>query len=106
MYRRFNPWDKEFDGFHSVHLVLTVVSGQYVNQTNFTSSVYVEVEVIGLPRDCAKQKTKIIYRNAINPMWNDALFFQIIFRYVQKIPQIVLLKMCIIAGSWLLCGLA
>jgi phosphatidylinositol phospholipase C, epsilon len=85
MYRRFNPWDKEFDGFHSVHLVLTVVSGQYVNQTNFTSSVYVEVEVIGLPRDCAKQKTKIIYRNAINPIWNDALFFQIIFRYETKL---------------------
>ncbi|XP_065340527.1 uncharacterized protein LOC135939859 isoform X4 [Cloeon dipterum] len=80
MYRRFNPWDKEFDGLHSVHLVLTVVSGQYVSQSNFSSSLYVEVEVIGIPVDCAKQKTKVIQRNAINPIWNDAFFFQIMFR--------------------------
>jgi len=80
MYRRFNPWDKEFDGLHSVHLVLTVVSGQYVSQSNLGSSVYVEVEVIGIPVDCAKQKTKTIPRNAINPIWNDAFFFQIMFR--------------------------
>ncbi|XP_059477759.1 uncharacterized protein LOC132198045 isoform X2 [Neocloeon triangulifer] len=80
MYRRFNPWDKEFDGLHSVHLVLTIVSGQYVSQNNLSSSLYVEVEVIGIPVDCAKQKTKIIQRNAINPIWNDAFFFQIMFR--------------------------
>jgi phosphatidylinositol phospholipase C epsilon len=80
MYRRFNPWDKEFDGLHSVHLVLTVVSGQYVSQTNFGASVYVEVELLGIPVDCAKQKTKTIQRNAINPIWNDAFFFQIMFR--------------------------
>ncbi|RZF45196.1 hypothetical protein LSTR_LSTR009967 [Laodelphax striatellus] len=80
MYRRFNPWDKEFDGLHSTHLILTVISGQYVCQNNFTVSVYVEVEVIGIPADCNKQKTKIIQRNATNPIWNDTFFFQVMFR--------------------------
>ncbi|KAJ9590133.1 hypothetical protein L9F63_016745 [Diploptera punctata] len=80
MYRRFNPWDKEFDGLHSSHLILNVVSGQYVCQNNLTASTYVEVEVVGIPVDCNKQKTKVIQRNALNPIWNDSFFFQVMFR--------------------------
>lgn len=80
MYRRFNPWDKEFDGLHSSHLILNVLSGQYVCQNNLTASTYVEVEVVGIPVDCNKQKTKVIQRNALNPIWNDTFFFQVMFR--------------------------
>lgn len=80
MYRRFNPWDKEFDGLHSSHLILNVLSGQYVCQSNLTASTYVEVEVVGIPVDCNKQKTKVIQRNALNPIWNDTFFFQVMFR--------------------------
>ncbi|XP_046989883.1 1-phosphatidylinositol 4,5-bisphosphate phosphodiesterase epsilon-1-like [Schistocerca americana] len=80
MYRRFNPWDKEFDGLHSSHLFVNVVSGQYVNQTNLQASTYVEVEVVGIPVDCNKQKTKVVQRNALNPIWNDTFFFQVMFR--------------------------
>lgn len=80
MYRRFNPWDKEFDGLHSSHLILSVISGQYVYQTNLTASVLVEVEMIGIPADAAKHKTKVVQRNALNPIWNDTFFFQIMFR--------------------------
>nr|CAD7593769.1 unnamed protein product [Timema genevievae] len=80
MYRRFNPWDKEFDGLHSSHLILGVISGQYVCQSNMASSTYVEVEVVGIPVDCNKQKTKVIQRNALNPIWNDTFFFQVMFR--------------------------
>lgn len=79
MYRRFNPWDKEFDGLHSSHLILNVVSGQYVCQSNLQASTFVEVEVVGIPVDCNKQKTKIVQRNALNPIWNDTFFFQVMF---------------------------
>lgn len=80
MYRRFNPWDKEFDGLHSSNFILNVISGQYLSQNTFTASVQVEVELIGIPVDSCKQKTKIVQRNSLNPMWNDTFFFQVMFR--------------------------
>ena len=80
MYRRFNPLEKEFDGLHTVHLHLTIVSGQFLSPSNYQASPQVEVEVIGIPADCAKQKTRIIPRNALNPMWNETLSFTIQFR--------------------------
>ncbi|KAI4457577.1 phosphoinositide-specific phospholipase c family protein [Holotrichia oblita] len=79
MYRRFNPWDKEFDGLHSCQIVLNIVSGQYVCQTNVNVSTYVEVEIIGIPVDCNKQKTKIVQKNALNPIWNDTFHFRVLF---------------------------
>ncbi|XP_043265479.1 1-phosphatidylinositol 4,5-bisphosphate phosphodiesterase epsilon-1-like isoform X2 [Colletes gigas] len=80
MYRRFNPWDKEFDGLHSAHLTLSIVSGQYVSPTNFVASTYVEVELVGIPIDCAKHKTKVIQSNALNPIWNEKFCFQVMFK--------------------------
>lgn len=79
-YRRFNPWDKEFDGLHSAHLSLSIVSGQYVSVTNFVTSTYVEVELVGIPIDCAKHKTKVIQNNALNPIWNEKFCFQVMFK--------------------------
>ncbi|XP_034937622.1 1-phosphatidylinositol 4,5-bisphosphate phosphodiesterase epsilon-1-like [Chelonus insularis] len=80
MYRRFNPWDKEFDGLHSVHLTLSIVSGQYISPTNLLASTYVEIELVGIPIDCAKHKTKAIQNNALNPIWNEKFCFQVMFR--------------------------
>ncbi|XP_076374836.1 1-phosphatidylinositol 4,5-bisphosphate phosphodiesterase epsilon-1 isoform X2 [Megalopta genalis] len=80
MYRRFNPWDKEFDGLHSAHLTLSIVSGQYVSPTNFVASTYVEIELVGIPSDCAKHKTKVIQNNALNPIWNERFCFQVMFK--------------------------
>ncbi|XP_071630783.1 LOW QUALITY PROTEIN: 1-phosphatidylinositol 4,5-bisphosphate phosphodiesterase epsilon-1-like [Temnothorax longispinosus] len=80
MYRRFNPWEKEFDGLHSAHLSLTITSGQYVSVTNFVASTYVEVELVGIPIDCAKHKTKVIQNNALNPIWNEKFCFQVMFK--------------------------
>ncbi|KRT86875.1 C2 domain containing protein, partial [Oryctes borbonicus] len=79
MYRRFNPWDKEFDGLHSCQIILNIVSGQYVCQSNVNLSTYVEVEIIGIPVDCNKQKTKIAQKNALNPIWNDTFHFRVLF---------------------------
>src|SRR5688572_10557702 len=69
MYRRFNPWDKSFDGLHSLALTLTVISGQFVCPGNHTGSPLIEVEMIGIPVDCCKQKTKLVQRNSLNPIW-------------------------------------
>ncbi|XP_064631376.1 uncharacterized protein LOC135489776 isoform X2 [Lineus longissimus] len=80
MYNRFNPWDKEFDGVHHTTLTVQVISGQYVCQNTHNGSPYVEVEITGIPVDCAKHKTKTVSRNAINPIWNDTFTFQVMFQ--------------------------
>lgn len=79
MYRRFNPMDKEFDGLHSSQIVINIVSGQYVHHGNFFASTYVEVEMLGIPVDCSKKKTRTIKKNSLNPIWNDTFFFKVMF---------------------------
>ncbi|KAL1506208.1 hypothetical protein ABEB36_005610 [Hypothenemus hampei] len=80
MFRRFNPWDKQFDGIHSSQFVLSILSGQYVCQNNVNLSVYVEVEIIGIQVDCAKQRTKVVSKNALNPIWNETFHFRVMFQ--------------------------
>ncbi|XP_050082243.1 1-phosphatidylinositol 4,5-bisphosphate phosphodiesterase epsilon-1-like [Anopheles aquasalis] len=79
MYRRFNPLEKEFDGLHVTQLVLNIVSGQYLNQASLYSSTFVEVELLGIPVDCGKRKTKVIRKNSFNPLWNETFYFKIMF---------------------------
>ncbi|CAG2119231.1 unnamed protein product, partial [Medioppia subpectinata] len=79
MFGRFNPWDKEFDGLHAINLTITIISGQYVCQNTNTGSPQVEVEVIGIPVDCSRQRTKMVQRNSLNPIWNDTFMFRVTF---------------------------
>ena len=67
--------------YHNVLLtqynwLFQVISGQYVC-SNFSASTQVEVEIIGIPVDCAKHKTRVIPRNSLNPIWNDVFTFQV-----------------------------
>ncbi|XP_023223275.1 1-phosphatidylinositol 4,5-bisphosphate phosphodiesterase epsilon-1-like isoform X2 [Centruroides sculpturatus] len=78
-YGRFNPWDKSFDGLHALSLSITVISGQYVCPTSYAGSPQIEVEIIGIPVDCNRQKTKLIQRNSLNPVWNDTFHFRVMF---------------------------
>ncbi|XP_048485703.1 1-phosphatidylinositol 4,5-bisphosphate phosphodiesterase epsilon-1 [Plutella xylostella] len=79
-YRRFNPMDKEFDGIHASRLTLSVISGQYVAEHVYSFyNAWVEVEVLGVPADCAKQRTRVARRNALNPTWNETFTFKINF---------------------------
>ncbi|XP_021351592.1 uncharacterized protein LOC110449213 [Mizuhopecten yessoensis] len=78
MYNHFNPWDKTFDGLHATVLTIHVISGQYVSN-NHTASTYIEVELLGIPVDSAKHKTKVVPRNALNPIWNDYFTFHVMF---------------------------
>ena len=77
LYKRFNPFKKEIEGLHSTFLELTVISGQYVCQQDFTASPIVEVEVLGIPKDCVKYKTKLCSKNALNPIWEDTFKIEV-----------------------------
>lgn len=79
MYRRFNPLEKEFDGLHTAQIVINIVSGQYINLVKPLCSCYVEVEIIGIPVDCSKKKTKTVKKNAFNPIWNETFRFKVNF---------------------------
>lgn len=83
MKSRFNPWEKEFDGLHSSHLILNVVSGQYLcPNTPPGLNIIIELELVGIPVDCNKQRNKNTTRNYINPIFNETFFFKVMFRYV------------------------
>lgn len=45
----------------------------------FNSSPFLEIEIIGIPVDCHKEKSKIIGRNSVNPVWNHSVTFKIRF---------------------------
>jgi phosphatidylinositol phospholipase C epsilon len=81
MYRRFNPWGKEFDGLHVLHIKLTIISGQYVCPANPSAgSPLLDVEIVGIPADCVKHKSKMVQRNGINPVFQDKFEFTVLFR--------------------------
>lgn len=80
MYRRFNPTDKCFDGVRAIRLCVKIVSGQYVSPAGDSRcSVYVETELIGIPADNAKKKTKTVFNNSINPVWNENFTYLVLF---------------------------
>ena len=77
LYKRFNPFKKEIEGLHSTFIELSIISGLYVCQQDFTASPFVEVEVLGIPKDCFKYKTKLCSKNALNPIWEDTFEIEV-----------------------------
>lgn len=80
-FRRFDPLLEDAqDGLRAVRFCVTVVSGQYVSPTGGSrASVYVEIEIIGIPPDSVKKKTKTVYYNSINPVWNETFAYRVLF---------------------------
>lgn len=78
MYSKFNPLDSKFDGIYAVDLTIKIISGQYVCEEH-NGSPLVEVEIIGLEADCNKQRTKVVQKNSLNPIWQDSFTFRINF---------------------------
>ncbi|CAD6185127.1 unnamed protein product [Caenorhabditis auriculariae] len=70
LYNKFYPLTKDVAGHSALLLNLTVISGQHVYPNTHYASLYVEVEVIGVPIDCAREKSKVVQRNSVNPIWN------------------------------------
>lgn len=79
MYGKFNPLDSKFDGLYAVDLTIKIISGQYVCDEQYTGSPLVEVEIMGLETDCSKQRTRVIQKNSLNPIWVDSFTFRINF---------------------------
>lgn len=80
MYRRFNPTEKDYDGLKTIRFCVSVVSGQYMSpQGGPRSNVYVEIEIIGIPPDSVKNRTKTLYYNSMNPMCNETFTFRVLF---------------------------
>lgn len=42
-----------------------------------TSSTFIEIEILGIQCDCAKEKTKTFNKNALNPIWNEEFTFHV-----------------------------
>ena len=43
------------------------------------SSIFVEIEILGIPCDCVKEKTRTFNRNALNSIWNEEFVFHVSF---------------------------
>jgi hypothetical protein len=43
-----------------------------------TTSTFIEIEILGIPCDCTKEKTKTFNKNALNPIWNEEFSFNVI----------------------------
>jgi phosphatidylinositol phospholipase C epsilon len=78
---KFNPWEIECANLPPLNLTITVISGQSLS-TNHGSNVYVEVEVVGIPTDTVKGKTRQSQRNAFNPIWNEEFNYRVSFREI------------------------
>uniref|UniRef100_A0A183C4W4 Phosphoinositide phospholipase C n=1 Tax=Globodera pallida TaxID=36090 RepID=A0A183C4W4_GLOPA len=81
LFGKFNPFSKELNLCPALILQLTIISGQYVQNPAGPSpaSPFLEIEVIGVPADCAKEKSKMVGRNGVNPVWNHSCTFRIVF---------------------------
>uniref|UniRef100_A0A915PXN4 Phosphoinositide phospholipase C n=1 Tax=Setaria digitata TaxID=48799 RepID=A0A915PXN4_9BILA len=78
-YNRFNPLCKDTTSISAVLYTVTIISGQHVCSSQHNASSYVELEIIGIPADCVKEKSKAVNRNSVNPIWNHTTTFRISF---------------------------
>lgn len=80
-YRQFNPMEKDFDGMNPISFSISIVSGQFLSPNGGTrSNVYVEIELIGIPLDSLKRKSKTIFSNSMNPVWDETFTYNVIFK--------------------------
>lgn len=75
LFGQFNPLSKDSVAAALI-LQLTLISGQYCCGAIYTASPFLEIELIGVQADCAKEKSKIIGRNSVNPIWNHSTTFR------------------------------
>uniref|UniRef100_A0AAY4EZZ6 Phosphoinositide phospholipase C n=1 Tax=Denticeps clupeoides TaxID=299321 RepID=A0AAY4EZZ6_9TELE len=91
----FNPTlDDPLSGHKKKQLVLKIISGQQLPKPKDSIlgdrgeiiDPLVEVEIVGLPADCDKKQTRVVYDNGFNPMWEETLVFMV------HLPQIALVR--------------
>jgi len=80
-YRQFNPTEKDFDGLNPICFCISIVSGQFLSPNGGTrANVYVEIEIIGIPSDSIKRKSKTIFCNSMNPVWDETFTYNVMFK--------------------------
>ena len=52
----------------------------------------VEIEVLGIPADCCKYKTKMSPRNALSPMWNDTFEIEVVQLFFESDKVFIILR--------------
>nr|XP_061802202.1 1-phosphatidylinositol 4,5-bisphosphate phosphodiesterase eta-2-like [Nerophis lumbriciformis] len=91
----FNPNSEDpLPGQMKKQLVLKIISGQQLPKPKDSMlgdrgeiiDPFVEVEIIGLPVDCAKEQTRVVDDNGFNPMWEETLVFTI------HMPELTLVR--------------
>ncbi|XP_077445391.1 1-phosphatidylinositol 4,5-bisphosphate phosphodiesterase eta-2a [Stigmatopora argus] len=91
----FNPNSEDpRPGQMKKQLVLKIISGQQLPKPKDSMmgdrgeiiDPFVEVEIIGLPVDCAKEQTRVVDDNGFNPMWEETLVFTI------HMPELTLVR--------------
>lgn len=56
-----------------------MISGQHLSAQNHALNTFVEVEILGIPADCMREKSKIVQRNSTNPIWDLTIRHRISF---------------------------
>ncbi|XP_065834957.1 1-phosphatidylinositol 4,5-bisphosphate phosphodiesterase eta-2-like [Oscarella lobularis] len=94
----FNPHSgNSVPGVSPVLLAIKIISGQQLPKPNGVEKgeiidPYVKVEVLGIPRDCAEEKTKFIDDNGFNPIWNETFTFTLLMPELALIRFVVMDK--------------
>ena len=52
----------------------------------------VEIEVLGIPADCCKYKTKMSPRNALSPMWNDTFEIEVVQLFFESDKVFIIIR--------------
>uniref|UniRef100_A0A8C3UPL2 Phosphoinositide phospholipase C n=1 Tax=Catharus ustulatus TaxID=91951 RepID=A0A8C3UPL2_CATUS len=87
--KQFDPFSVDrIDGLVATTVCVTVLSGQFLSDRSVKT--YVEVELLGLPRDAKrKHRTKLTSTaNSINPVWKEEAF---VFEKIMM-PELASLK--------------
>ncbi|XP_070541587.1 1-phosphatidylinositol 4,5-bisphosphate phosphodiesterase epsilon-1-like isoform X2 [Ptychodera flava] len=80
LFSKFNAYEKDIGDIIPWSIDITVISGQWVCPNNHAGSPNVEVEILGIPVDYARGKTKVVQRNGVNPIWKENFTFQVVLK--------------------------
>lgn len=68
LYRKLNPMSKELVNYSALILTLHVISGQHVMPGMHSGSPIIEVEILGVANDSAKEKSKVGRERHVNEL--------------------------------------
>ncbi|XP_070560121.1 1-phosphatidylinositol 4,5-bisphosphate phosphodiesterase eta-2-like [Ptychodera flava] len=91
----FEPHSTEpYPGVSRKQLLMRIISGQQLpkppqsilGERGEIIDPYVEVEIVGVPIDCARRQTQTINDNGFNPVWDETMVFTL------NLPELALVR--------------